>query len=119
VNITQALQDFFNSPAGQAAFGMLVIGGLDLLLGVAAAFRDNTFQLEAVSAWLRSNLAGKIFPIWMLLFVGHFTSGLAIGDIPLLLTAGIGAAALYTAGTLGSILASWGPNRSIQPVPDE
>lgn len=121
MDFVTALRTFFDAGAGQAALAVLVVCLVDFLLGVAAAFRDGTFALDAVAAFLRKHVAGRVFPIWVLLFVGHFTAEIKFGDVPILLSVGIGAAALYVAETVGSIMSSWGPGakRSPQPVPED
>ena len=122
--LTEALGEFFASDAGKAGVLVLVLALVDFVLGVAAAWRDNTFQLDAVAAWLRKHIAGRVFPIWVLLFAGHFTAGIQIstpiGDLPAqlpLLAIGTFAALTYIAEIGGSIMSSWGPKRDTQPVP--
>jgi hypothetical protein len=106
------LTAFFQTEAGLAVQGVLVVALVDFLLGVMAAFRDGTFALDAVAAWLRKHVAGRVGPIAALLFVGHF------GAQPLLVVTGLGAAGLYVAETIGSIKASWASNR-VQSVPED
>lgn len=117
MTLPDALVAFYAAPAGQAAVGVLVVGVADLVLGIAAAVRDRVFSLDSVAAWLRSNLAGRILPIWVLLFVGYFAQGIALAGIPLLLAAGVGAALLYTAETVGAIVKTWGPTKATQTKP--
>lgn len=119
MTLTEAINAFFQSAAGQAALGVLIVGVVDLVLGISAAVRDGTFDPTSIAAWLRKHVAGRIFPIWVLLFVGHFTSGVQFADIPLLLSAGIGAAGLYVVETVAGIVAVWGPNRTKQTVPED
>lgn len=111
--IREALQAFFASPAGTAAYGVLVVAIVDFLLGVAASVRDHTFSLDEVAAVLRKHVAGRVFPIWLLLIFGY------VGNIDALTAVGLAAAAAYLAETLGSIAASWGPNRETQPTPTD
>lgn len=122
--LTEALKAFFASPAGQAGILMLVLAFVDFALGILAAFRDGTFTLDAVAAWLRKHVAGRVLPIWIMLFAGHFTAGISVqtplGDLPVqlpLLGIATFAALTYIAETLGSIAASWGPKREAQKVP--
>ena len=119
MTLTDAIREFFASGAGQAAMGVLVVGFIDFVLGVLAAFRDGVFDLSALAAWLRAQFAGRILPIWVLLFLGYYAQGIEFSDIPLLLAAGLGAAAIYVAETIGSILKNWGPSREKQTVPTE
>jgi uncharacterized membrane protein len=111
--------DIFNSLPGQAIYGMLALAFVDFILGALAAFRDKTFQLDAVASFLRSQIAGRVLPATVLIL-----GGIAVHQ-DLLTTAGYGLAVIYSAETLGSILASWGPKnttilgvqRTTQPVP--
>jgi hypothetical protein len=121
MTFTDSIAAFFSAPAGQAALAVLIVAIVDLVLGVAAAFRDDTFQLDSVGAWLRKHIAGRVIPIWVLLFVGHFTAGISFGDVPVLLGVGLAAAGLYVAETIGSIMSLWGPakNREVQAVPQD
>lgn len=128
MNITEAVAQFFASQTGQYAVWVLLLPLIDFVLGIAAAFRDNTFRLDAIAAWVRKHLAGRIIPIWALLFLGYFTPNVTLPVIgwEALTTVGAFAAAAYVAETIGSILASWGPSTSgvaardpLQPVPKD
>jgi len=119
VTLTESIRAFFDSGAGQAALAVLAVGLVDFLLGVLAALRDGVFELSAVGAWIRVQFAGRILPIWILLFIGFYAQGIEFADIPLLLAAGLGAAATYVAETVGSILKNWGPKHEVQTVPTE
>lgn len=122
MNIQQAIHAFFASPSGTAAYGVLVVMALDLALGVLAALRDGTFALDEVAAFLRKHVAGRVLPIWAILFFGY------IGNLEVLTVAGLAMAAAYVAETIGSIISSWGPPglktrlnlvQPIQPVPTD
>src|SRR5687767_13536805 len=108
-----ALTAFFASPAGIAVYSVLGIALLDFILGVFAAIRDKTFQLDAVAAWLRKHIAGRVMPIVVMLIFGYF------GQQDIISAGAAAMAALYGAETLGSIMNSWGPNRAVQPVPTD
>jgi hypothetical protein len=116
MTITAAIQAFFADTAGQVAAAVLLVAIVDLVLGIAAAIRDRVFQWENVAAWLRSTLAGRVLPTWVLLFVGYFAH-LNVAGIDLLGAAGIAAGLLYVAETVGTIVRLWGPNRGDQKVP--
>lgn len=114
--------EFFNSLSGQTIYAMLGVALLDFLLGIAAAVRDGTFSLDEVAAVLRSHIVGRVFPIALMLVFGY------LFNQDLILTAGYASAALYTAETAGSIIASWGPQgktilgvtrAAVQPVPQD
>jgi hypothetical protein len=107
------LEAFFQSQAGAGLYAMIVVAFADFLLGTLAAIRDRTFTLEAVAAWLRKHLAGRVLPIGLLLLLGYF------GNQAALLLLAVPAGAAYVLETIGSIAASWGPNRALQPVPED
>jgi hypothetical protein len=95
-----AIRAFFGDPAGQAIYAMLALAFADFGLGVAAAVRDGTFDLELVAAFVRKHLAGRIAPIALLLFVGY------AADLNALTAAGIAASAAYVAETIASLVSS-------------
>lgn len=104
---------FFASPEGTALYGVVVLALTDWILGTLAALRDGTFKLDAVAAFLRKHIAGRVLPIVALLAIGYFAVQPALSAIGALL------AAAYLAETLGSIKDSWGPSRDVQPVPKD
>ena len=101
--MTATLREFFAAPEGAALYGVLAVMLADLLLGVAAAFRDDTFSLAHVAAFLRTHAAGRVAPIGALLAIGWF------GQQPALTAIGMGAATAYALETIGSIRANWIP----------
>ncbi len=114
--------DIFNSLPGQTIYVMVGLAFLDLILGVLAALRDGTFKLDAIAAFLRSQVLGRVAPATVLIL-----GGIAVHQ-ELLTDAGYAAAALFVAETIGSIIASWGPKNvkvlgverdAVQPVPAE
>lgn len=94
------LNEFLNSTAGLAVKGALVAAFLDFAFGVFAALRDGTFQLDAIAAFVRKHLLGRVFPVSVLAVAGHLT-----GDA-IMIAAGAGALTAYAAETLGSIYSS-------------
>lgn len=119
MTLTDAIKAFFDSTEGQAAAWVLVLPIVDFLLGLAAALRDGTFALDSIAAFLRKHIAGRVFPIWMLLFVGHYAAWSPIAGVNVISGLGLAAALAYIAETVGSIMASWGPKREVQPVPKD
>jgi hypothetical protein len=123
------LDAFFSSQAGQLALWVVLLPVVDFVLSVSAAIRDGTFTLDSVAAFLRKHVAGRIVPIWILLFVGHFADQwlVPVVDVPALTAVGVAAAGLYVAETIGSILRAWGPQTGpalmtrdpSQPVPKD
>jgi hypothetical protein len=133
VNFEDSIVAFFNTDTGRYAGLVLLLPLVDWVLGVLAAARDGTFQLDSVAAFIRKHILGRVFPIWLLMFVGYVTQSLVIPgvDWPLFSTFGTGLALIYIAETIGSIMRSWGPlaapgepqtliNRDpVQPAPPE
>lgn len=91
------------SPAGLAIKGALVAAFLDFLVGASFAASRGTFALDALAAFVRKHLLGRVFPIAMLLSAGFAAEDGA------LTAAGMAAAAAYYAETIGSVLGSINP----------
>jgi hypothetical protein len=98
------LQAFLSSTEGIALQAMLGLAFADFVLGVLAAVRDGTFELEAVAAFLRKHLVGRVLPIGLLLLGTYYFGGIdeALG----LGSAALVAAAAYTAETASSLKSS-------------
>lgn len=123
---SDALIAFLDSEAGLALKAMLVVAALDFATGVFAAFRDGTFALDAIAAFLRKHIMGRVAPIGTLLVVGYF--GGAAGQ--LFLVGAVAAAAAYAAETASSVwgnvnppkpsdvVAATNPAEATNPVPD-
>jgi hypothetical protein len=122
-----ALNEFLNSTAGQALAAMLVVAFLDFLTGTFAALRDGTFALDAIAAFLRKHIAGRVGPIAVLLLFGYFGGG-TIGQ--LFLAGAVAAAVAYTAETAASIWGNVNPPKAsdikeasaaaaVNPVPED
>lgn len=111
MNFTDAIAAFFQSDTGRYAALVLVLPIIDWVLGSLAAFRDGTFQLDSLAAFIRKHVAGRVLPIWILMFLGYFTTGLVLPgvDWPLFQTFGTILAIAYIVETIGSIMRSWGP----------
>jgi hypothetical protein len=95
------LHRFLTSDAGAALSGLLVVAFLDFMTGVLAALRDGTFAMDAIAAFLRKHILGRVAPIALLLVVGYF--GGAAGQ--LFMAGAIAAATAYVAETVASV---WG-----------
>lgn len=118
------LTTFLNDPAGIALKGVIVAAFLDFAFGVYAATRDGTFALDAVAAFVRKHLLGRVFPIGTLLIAAYLTHD------AFMTTAAAAAGAAYVAETLGSVYGSirppaasvtagQNPAEIINPVPTE
>lgn len=122
------LQTFLNSQAGMALVAMLGVAFADFLTGSFAALRDGTFALDALAAFLRKHIWGRVAPIGALLVIGYY-GGDGIGQ--LFLASAIAAAAAYAAETASSILGNLNPPKEsdvkaatepaalVNPVPTE
>jgi hypothetical protein len=94
---------FLGSPEGLALKAALVLAGVDFLFGVYAAVKDGTFAMDAVAAFLRKHLLGRVFPIGTLLVIGYYSHDGAMS------AAGLAAGAAYVAETAASIYGSLNP----------
>lgn len=94
------LNEFLNSTAGLAVKGALIAAFVDFAFGVFAALRDGSFQLDAIAAFVRKHLLGRVFPVSVLAIAGYLTND------PIMIAAGAGALTAYAAETLGSIYKS-------------
>lgn len=105
------LIDFLASPAGLAVKAALAAAFLDFAFGVFGALRDGTFALDAVAAFVRKHLLGRVFPVAVLAIMGYLT-----GDVVMNATA---AAALtaYAAETVGSIYGSLATKATPAEIP--
>jgi hypothetical protein len=103
--------EFLESTGGLAVKAALVAAFLDFAFGVFAAVRDGSFALDAVAAFLRKHLMGRVLPVSLLAAVGWFT-----GD-QIMIAAASAALTAYAAETIGSIYGSLTVAR--QPVPVE
>jgi hypothetical protein len=104
------LSAFLSDPAGLALKALLVAAFLDFVTGTFAAIRDASFTFEAIAAWLRKHLAGRVAPVGVLLAVSYWT-----GD-SVTLAAAIAAASAYSLETLSSIKANLGTIMAPEPT---
>lgn len=95
------LVEFLASPAGLALKGALVAAFLDFAVGSLLAARNGTFAFDALAAFLRKHVLGRVLPLALLLITGYLT-----GDLALNTFAGAGLTA-YAAETMASVYASF------------
>jgi hypothetical protein len=118
------LQLFFDSPAGLAVKGALVAAFLDFVTGSFAALRDGTFALDALAAFLRKHILGRVAPLTALL-AGAYVSGDQV-----LSAFAIGGLTAYAAETISSVMGNLNPPKdsdvkdntaaaALNPVPTE
>jgi hypothetical protein len=102
------LTAFLNSEAGLALVALLLVAFADFVTGVMAAVRDGTFSPDALAAWVRKHIAGRVGPIGTLLFLAY--SG---GPAGTLFAAGAAAAAAsYVAETVASVFGNLAPPKA-------
>lgn len=101
----ELLTEFLASEAGLALQGILIVAFADFLTGTFAALRDGTFALDAVAAWVRKHIAGRVGPIGGLLVLAYFGGPSAT----IFLVGAIGAATAYVAETAASVLGNLNP----------
>jgi hypothetical protein len=122
-----AIREFIQSQAGTALLAMVGIAFADFLTGSFAALRDGTFALDAIAAFLRKHIWGRVAPIGTLLVLGYF-GGETIGQ--LFMASALAAAVAYTAETVSSIIGNLNPPKEsdvkdtsaaavLNPVPEE
>lgn len=106
------ITELLNSPAGLAIKGALVAAFLDFAFGTFAAIRDGTFALDAVAAFLRKHLVGRVLPASTLAVAAYVTGDLAMQ------AAAAAALTAYGAETLASIYSSL-TVRTGDPIPTD
>jgi hypothetical protein len=94
---------FLGSPEGLALKGALALTGVDFLFGVYAASRDGTFAWDAIAAFVRKHLLGRVFPIGTLLVIGYASHDGTMS------AAGLAAGAAYVVETAASVYGSINP----------
>jgi hypothetical protein len=111
------IQDFLASPAGLAIKAALAAAFLDFAFGVFAAARDGTFALDAIAAFLRKHIVGRVLPVSVLAVVGYVT------EDQVMIAAAAAALTAYAAETLASIYGSIqdvrSPATTSNPIPPD
>ena len=121
------LKEFFDTPAGQAVIAVALLAVADFAFGVFAAVRDNVFTWDALAAWLRKTLVGRVMPIFGVLLIGHMLGGLTLDDgaaslvTPGVIITGIGlvAGTAYVLEVIGSMRESFQPKPATREVPPD
>lgn len=118
------IAQFLASDAGLALQGLLIVAFADFATGTFAAIRDGTFALDAVAAFIRKHIVGRVFGIALLLILAYF--GGPAGTV--FMVGAIAAGAAYVAETVASVwgnikppalstLKATNPNAAVNPVP--
>jgi len=106
---------------------MVGVAFADFATGSFAALRDGTFALDALAAFLRKHIWGRVAPIGTLLVLGYF-GGNTVGQ--LFMASALLAATAYAAETASSINGNLNPPKAgdvqevnvaeeVNPVPTE
>lgn len=125
-SLIDSLQAFLNSGAGLALQGLLVAAFGDFATGTLAALRDGTFSADALAAWVRKHIAGRVAPIGVLLYLSFYG-----GPAGVVFAAGAAAAAAsYVTETVASVWGNLAPPKAadikdtseaaaLNPVPED
>ena len=105
--MAEIVREFLSSEAGLALQGLVIVAFADFVTGTLAALRDGTFAADALAAWLRKHLAGRVGPIGFLLVLAYFGGPTAT----LFLAGAVAASGAYVLETAASL---WG---NINPPP--
>jgi len=106
---------------------MVGVAFADFATGSFAALRDGTFALDALAAFLRKHIWGRVAPIGTLLVLGYF-GGDTVGQ--LFMASALAAGTAYAAETASSIIGNLNPPKAgdvqevnvaeeVNPVPTE
>lgn len=104
---------FLDAPAGIALKAMLLWSFLDFATGSFAAVKDGTFALDAIAAFIRKHVMGRVAPIGLLLVAAHFTGDVALAG------GAIAAALAYTIETMASVKGNFFPPKPSAEVASE
>jgi hypothetical protein len=106
----EQLTAFLQSEAGLAVKGALVAAFLDLVTGVFAAVKDGTFSWDAIAAFLRKHILGRVAPLTALL------GGAYVSGDQLLLVFAIAGLTAYAAETIASVKGNLVPPKASDVV---
>ena len=104
------MEAFLASTAGLALKAAVIAAFADFATGSFAALRDGTFQLDAIAAFLRKHIVGRVAPLGTLLVLGYFGGPDAGTFFTAFAIAGLAA---YAAETVASI-----KDNLIPPAPE-
>ncbi len=95
------IAEFLGSPAGIAMKVTLALAFADAAAGIWRAKLDNVLALDAIGAFIRKHLMGRVLPIALLLIAGWLSADVTIN------AAGAAALMAYTGETVASLYAAW------------
>lgn len=107
----ELVQAAFNGITGTAIYGVAILGLLELATGILRAISSAQFTFSLIDVWVRTQLAGRILPIVLVLIAGAAAPDLSVLGltINILTVTGLAAAAVYAATALTSILGNVNP----------
>ena len=116
------MEAFLASESGLALKAALIAAFADFATGAFAALRDGTFQLDALAAFLRKHLVGRVAPLGTLLVLGYYGGAEAGVFFSAFAIAGLVAYAAETVASIKGNLVPSGsapPSSPANPVPTE
>lgn len=119
-------QVFGDSTINFVLFLLVLLPGVQWLTGVLRAFSNGTLQWELVDTFIRSDMAGRVLPLSILIVTGRVIDVTAPAsleipglDLSLFTGAGIAAAAVYLMVVVKRILDNVNPSvRDTPPTPE-
>ena len=107
----------FQGPTGIAIWGVALLGALELVTGILKAVAKSQFTFDLVDVWVRTQLAGRILPIVVVLIAGAASPDFSVLglDVNPLTTLGLAGAATYAASALASIVNNVNPAAADTP----
>jgi hypothetical protein len=117
VEFGKLVLDAFNGPSGIAIWGVALLGGLELVTGILKAVSKSQFDFTLVDVWVRTQLAGRILPIVVVLIAGAASPDFTVLglDANPLTALGLTGAALYAASAIASIVSNVNPTAEDVP----
>lgn len=100
------MEAFLASDAGLALKAALIAAFADFATGSFAALRDGTFSFDALAAFLRKHILGRVAPLGTLLVLGYYGGA---ESSTFFLGAAIAGLTAYAAETVASIWGNFNP----------
>jgi hypothetical protein len=110
----------FQGPTGVAIWGVSTLAALELVTGVLKALAKSTFKFELIDVWVRTQLAGRILPIVVVLAAGVVAPDFSVLGLEVnpLTTLGLAGAATYATTAIASVIDNVRPETP-DPLPTE
>lgn len=107
-------------PTSVAIVGIAILWLVELVTGVARAYAAGQFKWDLIDVAVRTQLAGRIVPIVVVLIAGAAAPDLSVlgVKVDVLTTAGLAAAAVYAAAAVASIVGNLNP-QAVDVAPSE